>query len=248
MVYEWRYSRVWAANHNTRLPLHASRRRPVSAPVLPESQFMRPNVRSGYSLRNPKMLGDGPFVGYKGRRLLTILTFPCSPTSNPQRSAHVLHKIFKQPNHSQDEVSCSSKPTHPNFPPLCNLTSRQSLIAAATLSGTSAAAASGYIQTYQNPDCVSVSGVTEPDPIDLPMNTCVQATTFMSFRGGLTSACPTGETAAVMAYTGNQCDGTSVSAGTLPASQAPGDCTEIAVEVGDAGVAVGGRSAMFMCL
>ena len=202
----------------------------------------------GHSLRNPKMVGGGPFVGYKGRRLLTVLPFPYSPTSNPQRSPHVLHKISKQPSHSQDEGSCSSKPTQPTLPPVFNLTSRQSLIAAATLSGSSAAAALGYISAFGVPDCVTVGGVAQSDNVNLPMGTCAQIPEFTSFRGGVSSACPKGKTPAVMAYSGDQCDdGTSVSAGTLPTDGGPGDCTEIAVEVANGGATVGGRSAKFTC-
>ncbi|KAM0799461.1 Alpha/Beta hydrolase protein [Usnea florida] len=111
----------------------------------------------------------------------------------------------------------------------------QCLIAAATISGTSAAAAAaamGYISTFDLPDCVTAGGVAQPDNLDLPMGTCVQIPEFTSFHGGAMTACPKGKKAAVMAYTGDTCDGDSVSAGTLPANGGPGACTEIAVKVG----------------
>lgn len=76
----------------------------------------------------------------------------------------------------------------------------------------------------------------------------MEITTFSSFQGGLEKACPKGKVASILAYSGMDCDGTSVSAGTLPTSEDPGACKEIVAEEGDGGVSLEGRSAMFMCI
>ncbi len=63
-------------------------------------------------------------------------------------------------------------------------------------------------------------------------------------------ACPKGKVPSITAYSGMDCSGTAVSAGTLPAGTATGDpgaCTDIVIKSANGGVTVGGRSAKFVC-
>ena len=103
----------------------------------------------------------------------------------------------------------------------------------------------GYITTFTTPDCTEAD-----DKIDtyLPLKTCVNLALFTSFQGGMGVACNEDKTPKVTAYTEENCEGTAVDAGEIPADYFDGPCQEIVVEVDGTSVSVGGYSASFACV
>lgn len=106
----------------------------------------------------------------------------------------------------------------------------------------------GYLDAYTLPDCVSASGASVPTSIKLPVGTCVQIPKFTSFEGGIITSCPKGKTPDIKAYSGNNCDGTSVDAGTLPSTHNPGQCQEFVLQSSSGSVSSGAQSAKFSCI
>ena len=126
------------------------------------------------------------------------------------------------------------------------------LLSLATIFAVASAAGEGFVVTYELTNCVQASlpagGLTSLTNTELPQNVCAKLKNFLSFQGGSGLPCATGQTPEVLAYRSDDCSGSGISAGSLPADNEPGACQDIVAGDIGSGVRVGGQSAKFICV